>query len=524
MAPFLRKVKTASGATAVQIADKTGGTYRILEHLGSAHTEAELAALMAVGHEKLHPDQGVLPLDTEPSDLTGDPVAKSSRAGLLIDALTSVYQRLGFADALQDEAFFQLVLARLVEATSTSDSVRVLAELGVDAVHRNTLTAALGRAYASDYRSRIAKLCFTHSVATTGLSLCLYDVTTLYFEAEHEDDLRRVGYSKERRVDPQIVVGLLVDRDGFPLEIACYEGNKAETHTILPVVQQFQARHGISDMVIVADAGMLSVANLDAIDAAGLRFIVGSRQTKAPKDLATHFHWNGDYAEDGHTVDTLTQRGKKPLDSTRTDRRAEPVWTPGDYPDAWRAVWQYRRKRALRDEQTLNHQRGRALEVIDGTRAQKNARFVKATGARKTFDEASYDQAMRLSGWKGYVTNIEAGIMPAREVVSSYHELWHVEQSFRMSKTDLRARPIFHRKRDSIEAHVTMVFTALAVTKFMQQSTGLSLKKIVTTLRPLREFVGVVGGHEITFPPAVPSDAAELIASLQRATEQDPSW
>ena len=93
-----------------------------------------------------------------------------------------------------------------------------------------------------------------------------------------------------------------------------------------------------------------------------------------------------------------------------------------------------------------------------------------------------------------------------------------------MSKTDLRARPIFHRKRDSIEAHVTMVFTALAVTKFMQQSTGMSLKKIVTTLRPLREFVGVVGGHEITLPPAVPSDAAELIASLQRATEQDPSW
>jgi hypothetical protein len=82
----------------------------------------------------------------------------------------------------------------------------------------------------------------------------LYDVT-LYFEAEHEDALRKVGYSKERRAGPQIVVGLLVDRHGFPLEIGCYEGDKAEKHTILPVIRQFQARHGLEAMVVVADAG-----------------------------------------------------------------------------------------------------------------------------------------------------------------------------------------------------------------------------------------------------------------------------
>lgn len=283
-------------------------------------------------------------------------------------------------------------------------------------------------------------------------------------------------------------------------EISCFEGSKAETHTILPVIREFQARHGISDMVIVADAG--------------LRLIVGSRQTKAPTDLATHFQWNGDYAEDGHTVDTLTPKGKKPLDPDRTQRRVEPVWEPEAFPHAWRAVWQYRRKRAMRDEQTLNKQRNRALEVIDGTRSQKTARFVKTKDARRVFDESSYQRAMGLSGWKGYVSNIEAGIMPAGEVISSYHELWHVEQSFRMSKTDLRARPIFHRKRDAIEAHLTMVFTALAVTRFMHTTTGESLKSIVTTLRPLREFVGTLGGHEITFPPDVPARAAALIKDL----------
>ena len=94
----------------------------------------------------------------------------------------------------------------------------------------------------------------------------LYDVTTLYFEAENEDELRKVGYSKERRIDPQIVVGLLVDRTGFPLEVGCFEGNTAETNTLVPIITAFQARHDLTDtpMVIAADAGMLSASNLSA--------------------------------------------------------------------------------------------------------------------------------------------------------------------------------------------------------------------------------------------------------------------
>nr|WP_259559727.1 IS1634 family transposase [Brachybacterium sillae] len=136
----------------------------------------------------------------------------------------------------------------------------------------------------------------------------LYDVTTLYFEAENEDALRKVGYSKERRVDPLIVVGLLVDRGGFPLEIGCFEGNHAETRTIVPIIRQFQARNDLADMVVVADAGMLSAANLRELDEADLKFIVGSRQTKAPGDLANHFHWNGDAFTDGQLIDTITPR------------------------------------------------------------------------------------------------------------------------------------------------------------------------------------------------------------------------
>ena len=159
MSPFVRKVPTASGATAVQIADKTGGKYRIVEHLGSAHTPEDLAALVEAGKAKLaDPGQATLDFDTADKPRVSSAVVKSSRSGILIDTIRAVYTRLGF-DVIDDEAFFQLVAARLVEPTSKSDSVRVLDELGVEVVHRNTFLTCLARAKERDYRSTIASKC-----------------------------------------------------------------------------------------------------------------------------------------------------------------------------------------------------------------------------------------------------------------------------------------------------------------------------------------------------------------------------
>ena len=194
-------------------------------------------------------------------------------------------------------------------------SGRVLADLGKVAASEKTMRRTLARCVDGDYRDQIATACFARALATGDVSLVLYDVTTLYFEAEKEDDLRKVGFSKERRVDPQIVVGLLVDRRGFPLEIGCYEGNKAETQTIIPIVKQFQARHDLTDMVVVADAGMLSASNLNEFDEAGLRFIVGSRVTKAPVDLASHFRWHGNAFTNAQIIDTITPKNRKVIEN-----------------------------------------------------------------------------------------------------------------------------------------------------------------------------------------------------------------
>jgi hypothetical protein len=534
---FIRRVLTASGATAVQIAEYVRGRQQIVEHVGSAHTEAELGMLLQRARVLLeNPAQGVLELGIEPTppvkgliapsetglfgaaravtpagrDSPGRVVGTDSR--ILFDALASVFTALGF-DGLGDDVFRDLVIARVVEPTSLLDAGRVLRDLGRSPASYATMKRTLGRAAAGKYRDRIATWCFEHASTSGDVSLVLYDVTTLYFEAEKEDELRKVGYSKERRVDPQIVVGLLVDRGGFPLEIGCFEGNKAETATIVPIIKQFQARHNLADMVVVADAGMLSAGNLRELDEANLRFIVGSRMTKAPADLASHFRWHGDAFTDGQLIDTITPRtGHK--NENNADVRAEPVWDPATNPGSWRAVWAYSRKRAVRDATTLTAQENRAREVIEGQKAARVPRFVKTTGGKRSLDESSLTRARQLAGLKGYVTNIPATVMTASEVIGSYHDLWHVEQSFRMSKTDLRARPMFHRTRDAIETHLTIVFTALAVSRTVQNRTGLAVANVIKQLRPLRSATIAINGTRQRFDPDISADQQAILDAL----------
>lgn len=542
MVAWIRRVRTASGATAVQIAESVQGRRRIVRHVGSARDEAELGLLMERARQLLVDDgQGVLDLGISPATRkdamvpaptastlfpgpsTGPmrpPTVPAARvlktsSGLLFDALAGVYVDLGF-DVVADEVFRDLVIARVVEPTSLLDVDRVLADLGRVSVSLSTRKRTLRRCHTGDYRDQIAAACFAHAAGRGDVSLCLYDVTTLYFEAEHEDDLRKVGYSKERRVDPQIVVGLLVDRGGFPLEIGCFEGNKAETTTLVPIIEAFRERHQLGDFVIVADAGMLSATNLTALDEANLRFIVGSRTTRAPGDLESHFHWHGDAFTDGQVIDTITPKtGRGKARENSTALRAEPVWNPAEHPASWRAVWAYSAKRAARDRKTLALQEERAREVVAGERAARTPRFVKTSNGARTLDEASLARAARLVGLKGYVTNIPAALMPASEIIGSYHDLWQVEQSFRMSKTDLRARPMFARTRDAIEAHLTVVFTALAVSRVVQHRTGLSLRRALRTLRPLRSATVEINGMTSTIPPALTPDVTALLDALR---------
>ncbi|WP_029663160.1 IS1634 family transposase [Cellulomonas sp. KRMCY2] len=525
---FVRKVRTASGAVAVQIVTRRGRQVEQVEHVGSAYTDAELALLLTAARERLSPGQDVLDLGDLPvvavrmddvADWTteatlplepatampgGRPasVAAGGRvvgtsADLLWKVLTSAYARLGF-DVLGDDGFRAMVLARIVEPTSKAEVVRVLDEIGAPAVGLRTLFRSLARCQEQDYRGQLATAAWAHSVHTGGTAaLVLYDVTTLHFERPDEDELRKVGMSKEHRVDPQVQVGLLVDPGGFPLEVHLFEGNKAETTTLIPVLTAFGERHDVTDLVVVADAGMLSAGHLNALEDAGFSFIVGSRITKAPYDLADHFARHGNFFTDGQVLESVRDMG--------TGKAAR----------GRRVVYQWKFKREQHDNKAINAMIARAEEIADGRAPLKKARFLKVTGATKELDQATIDRARQLAGLKGYVTNLPTSTMDGAAVIAAYHDLWHVEQSFRMTKGDLRARPVFHHQRQAIEAHLTVVFAALAVARHLQDATGTSIKKIVQALRTARSATIEINGQRLTLDPNLTGTVRAMLTRLE---------
>ena len=186
---------------------------------------------------------------------------------------------------------------------------------------------------------------------------------------------------------------------------------------------------------------------------------------------------------------------------------------PGEHDGSWRAVWAYSANRAARDSRTLTLQENRAKAVVAGEKAARTPRFVKTSNGARTLDEASLARARRLEGLKGYVTNIPVEVMPAGEVIGSYHDLWQVEASFRMSKSDLRARPIFHHTKDAIEAHLTIVFAALAISRRLQDQTGMSIKKVVRALRPIQQITLTIGGHPHTAADPLTDAARDILTA-----------
>jgi hypothetical protein len=231
----MRTVKTTSGATAVQVVWSSRRGSREIEHLGPAHDEAELEALKAAAQQRIAAGQLELGLGLEPAGGGPLPVT-SSRMSHLVDSLERAYRVLGFEDAAGgDEVFRQLVLARIIEPSSKLDSRRVLDEAGVTPASYRTLKRRLPTYAEEEWRQRLSEACAAHTRLGPA-SLVLYDVSTLYFETGQGDGFREPGFSKERRLEPQITIGLLTDQAGFPLMLSAFEGNRAETKTMLPVI------------------------------------------------------------------------------------------------------------------------------------------------------------------------------------------------------------------------------------------------------------------------------------------------
>jgi DDE family transposase len=400
--------------------------------------------------------------------------------------------------------FAQLVLARIIEPTSKLDSARVLEEAGVEPASYPTINRRL-RVYAQGcWREKLAAACAAHA-GLGPASLVLYDVSTLYFETDAGDGFREPGFSKERRLDPQITIGLLTDQAGFPLMVSAFEGNKAETKTMLPVIQAFMAAHRLPDVTVVADAGMVSEENQKQIEAAGLSFILGMRIPDIPYVVA---EWRrehpGEPVPDGHV---FTQRWPA---GPAGDRRDQVIY------------YQYRHDRARRTLRGIDEQVAKAEKAVAGQVPIKRNRFIQLSGDTHTVNRELEAKARALAGIKGYITNLAAcpdgTPVTAGFVISAYHRLFEIEKSFRMSKHDLQARPIYHRTRDSIEAHLSVVFAALAVSRWIEARTGWSIRKFVRIARRHRTVEIQAGDHTITAADPLPGDLREALTKISNAS------
>ena len=502
--PYVRTVKTSSGATAVQIVYSSRRGSRQIEHLGSAHTAAEVELLKAAARQKLAAGQGVLDLGLDAGAAGGPLPITSSRMGCLLDALAHAYDVLGFGQAAGgDEVFFQLVAARVIEPVSKLDSLRVLEEAGLAPASYPTLNRRLP-VYARDgWRRRLSAACAVHARLGRA-SLVLYDVSTLYFETDQGDGFRESGFSKERRLEPQITIGLLTAADGFPLMVSAFEGNRAETKTMLPVISAFMAAHDLPDVTVVADAGMVSEANQKAIEAAGLSFILGA---KIPHEPYVAGRWRrehpGQDIPDGHIFTQPWPAGPN------SGRRDQVIY------------YQYKADRARRTLRGIDEQIAKAEKAVAGQVPVKRNRFIRLTGGARSVNRELEQKARALAGLKGYVTNLRAcpdgTPVTAEFVIGSYHQLFQIEKSFRMAKSDLQARPVYHRTRDSIEAHLTIVFAALAISRWIEHQTGWSIRKFVKTARRYRTIEIQAGDHVITAADPLPGDLRDALNKISNA-------
>jgi transposase len=463
---FLRKLKNRSGSISVQIISKTQGKYQVVKTIGSGHTEQQVQKLWYLGKQEMERLSAQSKIFISEQDTLFEQ-AMESLANASIRTVGPelifgrLYDHIGF-NSIQQDLFRHLVIARLAFPLSKLKTAEYLyryqgVDLGVDAIYRflDKLNDQL--------KEEVEQITFAHTrkILKGNLTVVFYDMTTLYFEASDEDDLRKTGFSKDgKHQNPQIYLGLLVGLEGYAVGYDIFEGDTYEGHTLIPFLEKITARFELGKPVVIADAGLLSNDNLKALQAEGYQYILGARiknESEQVKQRIQEQEW-----KDGKVI--------------RISRKNDAI-----------LIVAYSQKRARKD----GHNRQRGLDRLEKqinrgklTKSHINNRgynkYLKLEGeltVKIDYEKFRSDQVW--DGLKGYITNTKLSNL---QVIENYNNLWHIEKAFRMSKTDLRIRPIYHRLRRRIEAHICISFTAYCIYKelerilYMDKST-LSVKK-----------------------------------------------
>jgi len=448
----IRKVKTKSGSIAIQVVRYIGHKSIVFKHIGSAKDETELAVLRQKANNWIEENSPQLSLF---------PTQKQRL--LVVDrgeciGVTHHFAYHFFMKCIEEcnlahlpGLLIDLAIMRLIEPASKYRTIELLQHyFGIKYSQRiyHKIPTLI------TYKENIEQCAY--SVAQQKFNepfyFVLYDVTTLYFESFKADDFKNQGFSKDNKSQqPQIVIGLLVTQSGFPLSYQIFAGNTFEGNTMLPVVETFIASHPQTKPVIVADAAMLDEKRLDELKQKELSYIVGARLPNASLSLVKQIH------------------------STLNDENGATARFPSKHGDL---VCDYSLKRYKKELNELNKLILKAEELVAKQELKIKTRFIKKITKEKiALNTELIEKRKLLLGIKGYCTNLPEQQLSNEMVIDRYHQLWHVEQSFRMSKFDLQARPIYHQKHDAIKAHVLICFVALIAEKYLELTTKLSLRE-----------------------------------------------
>ncbi len=373
----------------------------------------------------------------------------------------SIFNHIGF-NRIQSELFRHLVISRLAFPLSKLKTIDYIHRyqgvlLDIDAVYR--FLDKLN----SEYKADVEQIAYNHTIKLLGgqISVVFYDMTTLHFEAIDEDDLRKTGFSKiGKHQKPQILIGLLVGPGGYAIGYDIFEGNTYEGHTLIPFLENMSTKFGLDKPVVVADAALLSNNNIKALEKQGYEYILGARIKNEGGKIKQQI-LNQKFT-DGQTI-SIRKQGTT------------------------RLVVSYCNKRAKKD--AYNRQRGlmrleKKIKTGKLTKSNINNRgynkYLKFNGDISiTIDYNKYKADQQWDGLKGYITNTQ---VTNKQVLENYGCLWHVERAFRMSKADLQIRPVYHRLKERIEAHICIAFVAYCIYKELErvlyeQKSTLSVKK-----------------------------------------------
>lgn len=451
----IRVVKTASNAKAVQVVRYQENKRNILHHVGSAHNEEDLKNLMILAEEwiKDYSQQLSIFPDESPNKLLhlNHSVFLGVKYRYFYQQIDFVLDKMGL-DILP-ALLRDLVIIRIFEPASKLRSLELLKQYF--GVHHNHKTYYKIAPKCIDLKETVEQKVVDFAKANYAFSydLLFYDVTTHYFEAFQEDELRKNGFSKDNKSQqPQILIALMVSKEGFPIAFEIFAGNTFEGHTIIPVIKNFINRNNVKDFTVVADAAMISTENVKQLTQNSINYIVGARL--------------GNIA--AKTLDTIDKK------ISRVDGKSIRIKTDSGY-----LICSYSSVRYRKDLYEMNKQIEKAKQVIEQPSKSKKLKFTQSKGEQIILNDALIEKTKKLLGIKGYYTNLDESTADNETIMKHYHELYRVEQAFRISKSDLQTRPIFHYKEEPIKLHILICFMALVVSKHIELKTEISIRKFV---------------------------------------------